>query len=137
MNRAGVSIETRRLAERLIALEAAAESSSREDAFSTCRVCEKLRRALSALTGTAGFSSLLSRALTLAKREAPMLNVVQVNMDGSLEGLEGDITKANTVIIAYLLNLLTTFIGDALLMRLLHDVWPDVPGHEFSSEETK
>ncbi len=68
-----------------------------------------------------------------------MLNVVEVRIDGSLEGLKGDVTRANTVLIAYLLSLLITFIGDALLLRLLQDVWPDVPGTASSSprEETK
>ena len=139
MNRTGVSSETRELAERLVAFEAAAEGVAGDDALATCRVCEKLRRPLVVLTGTAGFSSLFSRALTLAKHEAPMLSVVQVKGDGSLDGFEGDIIDANTVLIAYLLNLLITFIGEPLTMRLLHDVWPQLSGADFSShwEEMK
>ena len=137
MNRAGVSTETRELAERLVAFEATAQRSSRQDALSTCRVCEKLRRPLCILTGTAGFSSLFTRALTLAKREAPALSVVTVNSDGSLTGLEGDVIKANTILIAHLLSLLITFIGEALLMRLLHDVWPDLPSADLRSPREK
>ena len=133
MNRTGVSFETRELADWLVAFEEAAARSLHDDAHATCRVCEKLRRPLSVLAGTAGFRSLFARALTLAKREVPALSVVQVNADGSLEGFSGDITKANGVLIAQLLGLLTTFIGAALMMRLLHAIWPDLPGSAFSS----
>ena len=139
MNRTAVSLETRELAEWLVAFEAAAKNSSRDDAHATCRVCEKLRRPLSVLTGTAGFSSLFARALTLAEREVPALSAVQVRADGSLDGFHGDVTKANGVLIAHLLGLLITFIGEALTMRLLHDIWPDLAAFDFSvpREETK
>ncbi len=116
----------RELAERLVAFESAAADVSKEDEFATCRVCEKLRRPLSTLTGTAGFASLLTRALTLAKREAPALSAVQVESDGSIKNLEGEAGKATSVLIAHLLGLLTTFIGESLVMQLLHDVWPDL-----------
>ena len=76
MNRTSVSFETRGLTERLVAFEAAAGNSPKDDVHATCRVCEKLRRPLSLLAGTAGFSSLFTRALTLAKREFPALSVV-------------------------------------------------------------
>jgi hypothetical protein len=75
----------------------------------------------------------LARALTLAKREASGLNAVQVRADGSLEGLEGEAAKAGPILIAYVLNLLITFIGEALLLRLLHDVWPDFPSSDLAS----
>jgi hypothetical protein len=127
MNRTGVTVETRELANRLVAFEAASESVFDADSDATCRVCEKLRRPLITLTGTAGFSSLLLRALTLAQREAPALNVVQVKADGSMEGLEGAAGVATPVLVAYLLSLLITFIGETLTLRLLHDIWPDLP----------
>jgi hypothetical protein len=128
MNRTGVTVETRELAEQLIAFEAASKSGSGADTHAPRRVCEKLRRPLVTLTGTAGFSSLLLRALTLAKREAPALSVVQVKPDGSMEGLEGAAGAATPVLVTYLLSLLITFIGDTLTMRLLYDIWPDLPG---------
>jgi hypothetical protein len=133
MNRTGISSETRELAERLVAFEAAVENPSNGDALSMCPVCEKLRRTLSILTGTMGFASLMARALTLAEREASVLNAVQVRADGSLEGLEGEAAKAYPILIAYVLNLLITFIGEDLLLRLLHDVWPDLPSSDLTS----
>ena len=128
MIQSGIKSETRELAEQLVAFEAGSQSVSRADRHATCRVCEKLRRPLVTLTGTAGYSSLLLRALTLAKREAPALSAVQVKPDGSLEGLEGDAAQAHPILVGYLLGLLITFIGETLTMRLLHDVWPDLPG---------
>jgi hypothetical protein len=139
MNLTGVSSVTRELADQLIAFEAASTSVSEADANATCRVCEKLRRPLITLTGTAGFSSLLQRALALAKREAPALDNVTVEADGSLKGLEGDATQATHVLVAYLLGLLITFIGQTLTMRLLHDVWPNLSstGHTVLGKESK
>lgn len=132
MSRNNVSSNTRDLAQRLVAHEVAAEVSD-EDRSSTCRVCEKLRRPLILLTGSAGYRSLLARALTLAKRESPALSVVQIKDDCSLDGLEGEAVKANVIIISQLLGLLTAFIGEPLTLRLVHDVWPDLPGIEVYS----
>lgn len=128
MSQTHVKSEIRELAQRLVAHEAGSQTVSRADRLAPCRVCEKLRRALVTLTGTAGFSSLLSRALTLAQRESPALSAVQVKPDGSLEGLEGEAAQAHSILVGYLLSLLITFIGDPLTMRLLHDIWPDLPG---------
>ena len=127
MSQPGINSETRELAEQLVALEARSHSVSKTYSLATCRVCEKLRRPLITLTGTAGYSSLLARALTLASREAPALSTVHVQPDGSLEGLEGHAVQAHVVLVGYLLSLLITFIGETLTLRLLHDVWPDLP----------
>jgi hypothetical protein len=136
MNISNVSAEGRVFAKRLVAFEAAREQTSGDDADATCHVCEKLRHPLVTLTGTAGFVSLLSRALTLAKRDAPALHAVQVRPDGSMEGLQGEATMAHPLLVAHLLGLLITFIGEDLTMRLVHDIWPDFPeSHPISSEK--
>lgn len=122
----------KQLAERLLGTEAAETLVSEEDAASTCRVLEKLRRPLSVLAGTAGVVSLLRRALTVARREAPLLCAVEVNADGSLEGLEGEAAEASVVLVANLLELLTAFIGQALVMRFLQDVWPEFSGPDLN-----
>ncbi len=136
MDRNGIGTKARGLAERLVAFDAAI-IPARQDLFATCRVCEKLRRPLSTLIGPAGYSSLLSRALTLARRESPALADVQVNPDGSLKGLEGEAAKATAVLIAHILNLLTTFIGEALTMRFIRDIWPDFPSSIRIKEDSK
>ncbi len=117
----------RRLAERLLALEKDAPIVA-EDLSATCRVYEKLRRPLSHLVGSAGVSSLLGRALTVATRECPALSGVRVMEDASLVGLEGEAAEASSVLVAHLLQLLVTFIGESLTLRLVQDVWPEVKG---------
>lgn len=135
MTQAEISTETRALAERLMQMEAAEAVHSQEESRSTCLVCEKLRHPLSALVGSAGFSALLGRALTLAKREAPILGGVQIRADGTIQGLEGEAVQGNAILITILLTLLITFIGQPLTMRLLHDAWPNLSVSETASQE--
>ena len=121
----------RDFARRLIALEAA---RNEPPAAGAVRVGEKLRLPLARLAGEAGFRSLMSRALAMAKAEVPSLVAVQVRADGSLEGLDGRgneqdaavAGEAGVVVVAQLLGLLVTFIGEPLTLRLVRDTWPDV-----------
>jgi len=122
----------RNLAERLLAYETAALNSFDHMTPAVFRVCEKLRSPLSALAGAAGFRTLLARALTLAKTHAHGMGAIQVNPDGSLEGLtrlenDGEAAEAGVLLIAQLLGLLGLFIGENLVLRLVLDVWPDLP----------
>jgi len=127
--------ESRHLAQRLLTYEAVAGKNSEPAESAAFRVCTKLRRPLITLAGVAGFRSLLSRALTLARAEAPSLSAVQVAADGSLKGLDElepqiDIDKEQardrgTILIAQLIGLLLTFIGEGLTLRLVQDVWPE------------
>ena len=122
----------RDLAQRLLAYEAAALNSSEQDTPAVFRVSEKLRGPLSTLAGATGFRTLLARALTLAKTHAPGIGAIQVKPDGSLEGLselhdDGEVAEAGVLLIAQLLGLLVLFIGENLVLRLVLDVWPDLP----------
>jgi hypothetical protein len=123
-----VTSQTRDFAERLIANEAASDTRSENGVPVALRVCEKLRRPLTTLAGAAGFHSLLSRALTLAKREAPGLGTLRVKADGSLEDVEPNGNKhdgeGGVLLVAHLIGLLFSFIGETLTLRLMHDVWP-------------
>jgi hypothetical protein len=107
------------------------------DTQAVCRVCDNLRRPLSTLAGAAGFRSLLARALTLAKQESPVLGAWEVKSDGSLQVLNGDAAHSGAVLIAHLIGLMITFIGESLTLRLLHDVWPDLPGSKIDFERNK
>lgn len=114
------------------------------DGLAAVRVCDHFNRLLSALMGVTGYTTLLSRALALAKAEAPWLGTVQVKPDGALEGLasvempEGadDPTRGGEALLAHLLSLLATFVGQPLTHRLVRDVWPDAPfgGTDVESE---
>lgn len=112
------------MARRLIALEA------RGPAEAAVRACDKLRAPLSTLAGVAGFRSLMGRALVLATAEVPALKSVRLGPDGALEGFaaavpEADADAAGTAIVAQLLGLLVTFIGEPLTLRLVRDAWPE------------
>jgi hypothetical protein len=126
------SRETQDLARRLVDCEAAAGKTSEPTDSVIVRVCEKLRRPLSAVVGVADYRLMLSRALTLAKMEAPALGAVQVTTDGSLQWLgetsaEADEThtaEEGVVLIAQLLGLFLAFLGEALTLQLVRDVSP-------------
>ena len=119
---------------RLIALEEV-RAPTAGPASEALRVCEKLRLALAKLAGVAGFRSLMVRALVLATADVPWLARVQVRPDGSLEGFDesecqqGTIPngEAGAVVVAQLLGLLVTFIGEPLTLGLVRDAWPDAP----------
>ena len=130
---------TRELAQRLLAYEALEPGTTMADAQSICRVCDKLRRPLTTLAGSAGYRSLLARALTLAKQESPVLKAWEVRSDGSLQGLNGEAAQSGAVLIAQIIGLMITFIGEPLTLRLLHDIWLDLPDFEvkFEKDESK
>jgi hypothetical protein len=125
----------RDLARRLLAYEAVAGKNSEPAEFATLRVYEKLRQGLGEFAGVAGFQSLASRALVLAKTEAPSLSTAQVAADGSLQGLgEFELQlgidkeragEGGIILIARLLGLLLIFLGEALTLSLLRVKWPE------------
>lgn len=97
-------------------------------------VTEKLRGPLSTLMGKAGYRAILSRSLTLAKTEVDCLGQAQVAPDGRLEGIgeqanaltPAQIAESQLVLVAHLLALLVTFIGPALTVQIIHDIWPNL-----------
>lgn len=123
------------LLQHLIAAEQRAESDPKKRHLVAFQICEKLRQPLCAFTGVAGFRALFSRALTLAKAQAPLLVGIQIKPDGSLlfpAELEAQLhteeaAEAGAALADHLLGLLITFIGEPLTLRLVHDVWPTVP----------
>jgi hypothetical protein len=127
MQECGASPKVKNIAQQLIAYEAIGKHPSATSGPAVFEVCEKLRRPLSTLAGTAGFRSLLVRALTLARREVSVLDAVLVRDDGSLDGPTIDAAgPGGALLIAQLLGLLMTFIGEALTMSLLHEIWPEL-----------
>jgi len=137
--------ESRCLAQRLLTYEALAGKNSETTESAAFRVCAKLHRPLVTLAGIAGFRSLLSRALTLARAEAPSLSAVQVAADGSLQGLDelerqidkDQVKEGGAILIAQLIGLLLTFIGEGLTLRMIQDVWPEVAVDGLVSEKER
>jgi hypothetical protein len=131
--------ETRDLARRLLTYETMVGKSSEPLESPTLRVYEKLRQSLGTIAGVAGFQSLASRAMVLARSEAPSLHAAQIAADGSLRGLgeiehrididaeqadKDEADERGVVLIARLLGLLLVFLGEALTLSLLRVTWP-------------
>jgi len=137
--------ESRYFAQCLLNCEASAGKTSVPTESAAFRVCAKLRDPLIILAGVAGFRSLLSRALTLARAEAPGLSAVQVEADGSLKGLDelepqigtDRAENAGAILIAQLIGLLLTFVGEGLTLRMVQDVWPEAAFDGRVSEREK
>lgn len=123
----------RKLTQRLIAAERRLGEQANAEVPTGFRICEKLRRPLCTFAGVAGFRALLARALVLARVGAPMLNQVQITSGGAIQTYAQqetpptlpDSERAAGLLADELLGLLLTFIGEALTLRLVHDVWPN------------
>jgi hypothetical protein len=122
----------RDLARRLLA---ASQTASGPHVHEATRVCGTLQISLTRFAGAAGFTSLLSRALTLASAEVSSLQSVKIGTDGRLVGFEQLAADAGTgamggeaavAITAHLLELLVVFIGEPLTLSLVREAWPEM-----------
>jgi hypothetical protein len=124
----------RALAKQLKAFETPRNTSSEVDNAAAFRAVDTLRPHLPMLMGRTGFQALLARALVLAAAELPWLATVRGVSDGELEGLiaaqesldAADFSEGEVVLLTHLIGLLVTFIGPALTLRLLNQVWPQL-----------
>ena len=101
------------------------------------RICQKLSRRLAAIITQTGYRSLIGRALHIARLDFPLLDGVRATTsnDRCFEGLArrspdagfAEMQDALTAVIATIIMLLDTFIGEDLVRRLLRDIWPDMP----------
>jgi hypothetical protein len=131
----------RALAERLLAEERA--NGKRSGHPACVQACDKLGALLGKLAGAAGYHSLLTRAVALAQAEAPALRYLHVLPDGKLLGLfeviEGtdkeELERSEAVLVAHLLGLLYTFIGELLTRQLVKEAWPKID-LDLSSDST-
>jgi len=120
--------KTRDLARSLVACEADASTTSLRTEPATVRVYERLRRQFGAPVGTDGFQALASRALALAKSDSPRLSSVQITANGGLCGLDevesqtDEDGEAGVILIAQLLGLFLTLLGEATTLRLIEDL---------------
>jgi hypothetical protein len=140
-----ISSEMRNLAQRLLTCEADADKLSIPVESATLRTYEKLRQSLVSFAGVAGFQSIAVRALVLAQSESPSLCAVQITAEGALQGLgevehqismdkdlngsqqagEDPPGEAGAILIAHILGLLLTFLGEAITLSLLRNAWPN------------
>jgi hypothetical protein len=90
------------------------------------RVCQKLRVHLADVMGTSGFRFLMVRAATTAGGSFKLT----INDDGCLKmldasGLDPSQQAAAQASLANVLELLADYIGQNLVLRFIHQVWPD------------
>jgi len=119
----------------LIRHEAAVIPSSPAHLANILPVTDKLRPLLVNFMGRAGYHALLSRALSLAREEAPWLCDVTITSDGSLETFDeladkhesAEVIDGSEILLAHLVSLLVAFIGEALTLRLVRELWQDFP----------
>jgi hypothetical protein len=109
--------------------------------------CRKLSECVARLVTVVAFQALLARALHLARAEFPSLAGVRPgpSPDACLEGLSERLegveparaTEALAAVLANLLGLLATFIGDDITLRVVRDAWPDarLGGADAAAEE--
>ena len=136
---------TRELARSLVASEAMANESSSHSEPATLRVYERLRRQLGAPVGPDGFQSLANRALALSRSESPRLRAVQVMANGTLRGLTevesqgslDDDGEAGIILIAQLLGLFLTLLGEATTLRLIEDLRLQAAAHAESESSSE
>jgi predicted TIM-barrel enzyme len=112
----------------LVASEADASTVSPQTESASVRVYERLRRQLGAPVGVGSFQALASRALALAKSESSQLGAVRIAANGDLRGL-GEVEaqmqeggEAGIILIARLIGLFLTFLGEATTLRLIEDL---------------
>jgi hypothetical protein len=98
--------------------------------------CRRLHARLDPLIGAGGFRALLARALHLAAKEFPWLDAVYVEehpacgLKGLREAVKGldaqSVGDAFALVLANIIWLLVTFIGEDIAFGLLREVWPEV-----------
>jgi len=114
------------------------ESSSKELAERATRACEQLARHLSRLLGNNGIRTLFDRCLIKAGAQFPWLVQAKSVPGGTsdeawsalrtaLEHQDPDTAcEAFVLLLVTFIGLLERLIGEGLVERLLHEVWPAV-----------
>ena len=127
------------LAQRLFALEAEQCEAGTSLSDVAESVFEKIRMHLSKRIGEEGFRTLYARSLALTRKSFPLLNTARIEENGSLAGLRGgtESFEAAAALLACLLGLLETFIGEDLTLRMLGTVWPEMDVEDITDEESK
>jgi hypothetical protein len=128
------SSQLRTIAKQLMDAETSGMTSAEVDGLSTFRVVDELRPHLSMLMGRGGFQALLARALVLARADVSWLSRLRSIADGDLDGLTdarstidaADFREGEIAVLVRLLGLLVAFIGPALTLRLINQLWPQL-----------
>jgi hypothetical protein len=98
--------------------------------------CRRLHARLDPIIGAGGFRALLARALHLAAKEFPWLDAARVEehpaceLKGLREAMKGQDAQsagdAFALVLANVIWLLVTFIGEDIALGLVREVWPEI-----------
>ena len=136
------------LARRVLRHEASGRAEPAALAEAAERADARLRGRLASLIGPTGYTALVARAVYLAQAEVPALERVTVDAlatgaEGGLHGVRefarasGDAGAAEaglSAILAHVIGLLVTFIGEDLALRLIREAWPELQDGQVESE---
>jgi hypothetical protein len=125
----------RELARWLLAREMDDPRAPTDPAGAAEAACRKLSHRVARLVTVVACQALMGRALHLARRDFPFLEGVRPgpSPDVCLEGLAECVrgveparaTEGLATVLANVLGLLATFVGDEITLRLVRDAWPD------------
>jgi hypothetical protein len=142
--------QLKNLALRLLVHEAKNSPSPAKLAEALEICCQRLHKRLDSLIGAGGFRALLDRAVFLAKKEHPWLKGVGVAdypgcelkaLNEAMSGRKPDeIKQTFTIILANVIWLLATFIGEDIAYSVIEEAWPGTkiappPHRQLRSEE--
>jgi hypothetical protein len=138
-------IEAVELSLRLIGHETDGSTEPAAFAAATDTVCRDLGDYLKDLVGPRGVAALLGRALSLAKREHPLLAGVTLGTEPSARfpglaealasGSAEDAAAVSSSILAHLLGLLILLLGNELGLQPVRKLWPQVASSFTEVEE--
>ncbi|MDQ6674592.1 MAG: hypothetical protein M3069_28305 [Chloroflexota bacterium] len=125
------------LASWLVARELGAEADA-EGLFAAAeQVGQKLSHGLSRSISAAGSQALVSRALHLEQTEFPFLEGVRAGIPpgACFEGLiestrdveSGEAARGLLTVLRRMLDVLANYMGEELTLRMVREVWPDLP----------
>lgn len=128
----GDATQLQRFAEVILACESALLNERGGKTVPAFHACDKLRIPLGEVFGVGGYRPLLLRAIALAGAKCAWLRQMRVRADGALEGFAelkpmpdpSTLAEGEIVLIQELLGLLVTFIGPAMTLSLVRDLWP-------------
>lgn len=130
------NFQFRDLARRLLDHERGGRDTPVELAPAMEGAFRRLHEHMHNLIGQAGFQALLARAAHLTRTEAPWIESITIQVEpvltltGLAERVESqgaaEVTEGLKLLLANLIGLLCTFIGDSLTLLLIRRIWPEV-----------
>ncbi|MBC8065607.1 MAG: hypothetical protein H7Y17_12305 [Chlorobia bacterium] len=118
------SVAMKELAQRLVAGEERRDSKANPGKNAAVRVIEKLQVLLTRFSGSEGCSALLRRAVALSRIHTSSFEGPALSPDASISSFIEMSDEDILTLMAHLLELMNTFIGKALTLTLISEVYP-------------